>query len=130
YLPASPKYYKSKSKNAQEAHEAIRPTEVRTRYEELGTMGRLTKDHERLYDLIWKRFLACQMNEAVLDQTSVDVSAFARGPVIEQPRRASSVVSLPAASRRGAPFDATPRATSCYLFRATGSIVKFDGWMK
>ncbi|MBI2601018.1 type I DNA topoisomerase [Candidatus Daviesbacteria bacterium] len=75
YLPASPRVYKSKSKNAQEAHEAVRPTNVGFKSEQLKSVEGITRDHLRLYELIWKRFVACQMSEAILDQTSVDVTA-------------------------------------------------------
>lgn len=94
YLPGAPRIYKSKSKNAQEAHEAIRVTNVNHQGSDIRQISDMNKDHVRLYELIWKRFVACQMNEAVSDQTSVDVKA------------------------------------SDYLFRATGTVIKFDGWLK
>ena len=94
YLPKSARVFKSKSKNAQEAHEAIRPTNVRTQGPTLQGLSGMNRDHFRLYDLIWKRFVACQMNEAVIDQTTVDVKA------------------------------------SDYTLRATGSVIKFEGWLK
>ncbi len=94
YLPASPKFYKTKSKVAQEAHEAIRPTNVTLTGEKLKTMDGMTRDHVRLYELIWKRMMACQMNEGVLDHTAIDIKA------------------------------------DNYLLRATGSVIKFEGWLK
>ena len=94
YLPSSARVYKSKSKNVQEAHEAIRVTDVRRQASDIRQVGGMNRDHVRLYDLIWKRFVACQMNEAVLEQTVVDIKARE------------------------------------YLLRATGSIVKFEGWLK
>ncbi|TSC88265.1 MAG: DNA topoisomerase I [Microgenomates group bacterium Gr01-1014_7] len=93
YLPQAPRAYKSKSKNVQEAHEAIRATDVREKGEGLRGKG-LNRDHQRLYELIWKRFVACQMSEAVVDQTVVDVAA------------------------------------ADYTLRVTGSVIKFDGWLK
>ncbi|MGE0200055.1 MAG: type I DNA topoisomerase [Candidatus Melainabacteria bacterium] len=72
YLPDQVRVYKSKSKNAQEAHEAIRPTDVNRRPESLKAM--LEDDQWKLYELIWKRTMACQMENAVLDQASVDIS--------------------------------------------------------
>lgn len=75
YLPAAPRIFKSKSKNAQEAHEAIRPTNARLESDQIRSIAGMTRDHVRLYDLIWKRFVACQMSEAVMDQTSVDIKA-------------------------------------------------------
>ncbi|AUQ67470.1 type I DNA topoisomerase [Phaeobacter inhibens] len=72
YVPGSPRIYKNKAKNAQEAHECIRPTE----------MGRDAKslkvsedDQRKLYDLIWKRTLACQMEGARLERTTVDIGS-------------------------------------------------------
>ncbi len=72
YLPASPRLYKSKAKNAQEAHEAIRPTSLARTPEEMQKF--LDADMAKLYALIWKRTMASQMENAVLDQMSVDIS--------------------------------------------------------
>ena len=69
YLPSEPRYYKAKAKNAQEAHEAIRPTNL-TRHPD---SVRLESDLQRLYELIWKRTVASQMEQARLDRTSVEV---------------------------------------------------------
>lgn len=69
HLPDKPRVYTSKAKNAQEAHEAIRPTEMRRTPESAGLSG----DHRRLYELIWKRTLASQMASARLERTSVDI---------------------------------------------------------
>jgi DNA topoisomerase-1 len=97
FLPARLPQYKTKAKGAQEAHEAIRPTSVwRT---PARVKSHLSRDQYRLYDLIWRRFVASQMAPAVLDTTSIDVLA---GP-----------------SRDERP----------YLFRATGAIIKFAGWL-
>ena len=85
--------YKTKSKGAQEAHEAIRPTDARQHPEVIE--GTLEPRQARLYDLIWKRTLASQMPEAIFDQTSVDIQA-GKG----------------------------------FLFRATGQVVKFEGFIK
>lgn len=94
YLPQAPVHYKSK-KGAQDAHEAIRPTS--TDYPPEKVRKFLSEEQFRLYSLIWKRYIACQMNAAVFDSTTVDVEAQGRE---------------------------TP-----YLFRASGSILKFDGYM-
>jgi DNA topoisomerase-1 len=67
-LPEKPNIYKSK-KGAQDAHEAVRPTSVH--YEPLKIKHQLEKDQYRLYELIWKRFVACQMSNAIMDQTSL-----------------------------------------------------------
>src|SRR3954468_14384102 len=71
YLPGSPRKYTSKVKNAQEAHEAIRPTSFSRRPESISR--RLDSDQARLYELIWKRALASQMESAELERTTVDV---------------------------------------------------------
>lgn len=73
YCPKTPRAFKSKSKNAQEAHEAIRPTSIEHTPEMLAKA--LSADQLKLYTLIWKRTLACQMSEAVLDTVAVDLSA-------------------------------------------------------
>jgi DNA topoisomerase-1 len=91
YLPPAPIRYKKK-KQAQDAHEAIRPTSVLRSPENV--KASLKGDELKLYDLIWKRFIACQMEAAVFDQTSVDIAA------------------------------------GEYLFRATGSVVRFDGFIR
>ena len=91
YLPEKPNYYKSK-KDAQEAHEAIRPTDVSRAPE---SVRKYLDDHLfKLYQLIWQRFVASQMLPAILDQTTIDISAGA------------------------------------YTFRATGSVQKFDGYLR
>ncbi len=72
YLPANPNRFKSR-KGAQEAHEAIRPTSVALTPELVSPY--LSKDQLSLYTLIWKRFVACQMNPAILDQTQAEIAA-------------------------------------------------------
>jgi DNA topoisomerase-1 len=72
YCPESPRAYKSKAKNAQEAHEAIRPTDVMRTPNILKTI--LDNDHFKLYELIWKRTIASQMESALLDQVGVDIA--------------------------------------------------------
>jgi DNA topoisomerase-1 len=73
YLPNAPRLYKTKAKNAQEAHEAVRPTDVRRRPANLSRF--LNEDQRRLYTLIWKRTLASQMEAALLDQVGVDIAS-------------------------------------------------------
>lgn len=72
YLPDAPRLYKSKAKNAQEAHEAIRPTDLSVH----PRSSNAPKDeyHRKLYELIWKRTMASQMESAVLDQMAIDIS--------------------------------------------------------
>ncbi len=98
YLPNQPRFFANKSKNAQEAHEAIRPTDVHLEGKQLASkFERLTEQHAKLYDLIWRRFIASQMEAAVYDQTTVTVEAVAQSKI---------------------------------LLRSSGSILKFDGWMR
>ncbi len=72
YVPDKVRAYKSKVKNAQEAHEAIRPTDVFRSPEEIAKY--LGEDERKLYELIWKRTIACQMESALMDQASVDIA--------------------------------------------------------
>jgi len=72
YLPAAPREFVSKTKNAQEAHEAIRPTDITLKPERIAKI--LSAEQARLYELIYKRAMACQMQAAELDQTSVDMT--------------------------------------------------------
>ena len=69
YVPAEPRFYKVKAKNAQEAHEAIRPTNIARHPDSV----RLDSDLQRLYELIWKRMVASQMEAARLDRTTVEI---------------------------------------------------------
>ncbi len=71
-LPPEPRFYKTKAKNAQEAHEAIRPTSTMNDPEQIKT--HLGNDEYRLYALIWKRTVACQMIHATMDTVSVDLA--------------------------------------------------------
>ncbi len=70
YLPKTAKEYKTKSKNAQEAHEAIRPSDVLNTPKKMET--KLSSEEHKLYELIWKRTVACQMNPAVMDRVVID----------------------------------------------------------
>ncbi|MBK1642134.1 DNA topoisomerase I [Chromatium okenii] len=72
-VPEQPRLFKTKAKNAQEAHEAIRPTSIQREPAQLQTA--LSSDQLRLYELIWKRTLACQMAHALINQVAVDFSA-------------------------------------------------------
>jgi DNA topoisomerase-1 len=71
YVPGAPRAYKSSAKNAQEAHEAIRPTDL---FRKPDALRHLKEEERRVYELIWKRTLASQMESAVLDQVSVDIA--------------------------------------------------------
>ncbi|MEX2451625.1 MAG: type I DNA topoisomerase [Rhodospirillales bacterium] len=89
YLPETPRVYKSKAKNAQEAHEAIRPTDLARHPEDVTPY--LDKDQARLYELIWKRTIACQMAPAVLDQVGINIPAHDTKTVL---RATGSVVTF------------------------------------
>jgi len=106
YALAKPRLYKTKTKNAQEAHEAVRPTYISKTPAELKRF--LTPDLHKLYELIWKRTVACQMAEALLDQTSVDITA--------------DLATPPA----GGPFKGAKQAG----LRAAGTVIRFPGFMK
>ncbi len=110
FVPEQPPRYTSRSKNAQEAHEAIRPTSVLRAPEDVKQY--LDRDQFRLYDLIWKRFLASQMENAVFDATTVDIDA-----------------QVNHATGRDLVVAGVEAAPLC-LFRVTGSIVKFAGFLK
>ncbi len=87
YLPAKPRVYKSAAKNAQEAHEAIRPTDLNRRP---AAIKRYLREEEfRLYELIWKRTLAAQMESAEIDQVGIDIIGAKPGPRL---RASGSVV--------------------------------------
>ncbi len=110
YLPAGAPTYKTKVKNAQEAHEAIRPTDV-MRYP--NTIKQHLSDRQfKLYDLIWRRFVASQMAPALYEVTTVDVIANVARPVT------------------GVPFLASLGETPAFLFRAIGRELKFDGFLR
>lgn len=72
YVPSSPRMYKNKAKNAQEAHECIRPTEIT---KDAATLKLTDADQRKLYDLIWKRTIACQMAAAKLERTTVNITS-------------------------------------------------------
>ena len=117
-VPAQPNVYKSK-KNAQDAHEAIRPTSLELAPE---TVRRHLKDEQfKLYKLIWDRFLASQMVPAVYDQTSVDIDA---KPGAGAPSNGNgSNGSNGTHAKNGA-------GGSSYGLRASGRVLKFAGWLE
>ena len=90
YLPDKPRIYQTKAKNAQEAHEAIRPTDMFKRPEQL----HLDADQSKLYGLIWRRTLASQMKSAEIDRTTVDIAVNVPGRAVEL-RAVGSVVTFP-----------------------------------
>ncbi len=72
FVPSSPRMYKNKVRNAQEAHECIRPTDMSR---DAAGLGRLDADQRKLYDLIWKRTIASQMEAARLERTTIDIGS-------------------------------------------------------
>ncbi len=90
YLPEKARIYQTKAKNAQEAHEAIRPTDMFKRPENLN----LDADQAKLYGLIWRRTLASQMKSAEIDRTSVDIAVNVPGRAVTL-RATGSVVTFP-----------------------------------
>ncbi len=111
FLPRTPRIYAKKVAGAQEAHEAIRPTSVFR--EPNAIKPYLDADQFKLYDLIWKRFVASQMASAIFDTTAVDIAA--NRPTTEDGRLL--------------PPSPVSRLPSDYLFRATGSVIKFRGFL-
>ncbi|MCO6417434.1 type I DNA topoisomerase [Siccirubricoccus sp. KC 17139] len=89
YLPGAPREYQSKAKNAQEAHEAIRPTDVRNTPERVARY--LDERQRRLYELIWKRAVASQMQSAELDQTTVEIADQSKQTIL---RATGSVIAF------------------------------------
>ncbi len=95
YVPHAPRRYQTKAKNAQEAHEAIRPTDLARRPRDAKRF--LDPDQAKLYELIWLRTVASQMESAELERTTVDITAKVAARLLE--------------------------------LRATGTVVKFDGFL-
>jgi len=119
YRPAKPRRYKTKAKGAQEAHEAIRPTSVHRVPKAMKQY--LSRDQYRLYDLIWKRFLASQMSSAIFDTVSVDIVASSELQVTDDETKVADASEV----HWRHPSLATPD----YLFRATGSSIRFRGFL-
>lgn len=90
YVPDSPRIYKTKAKNAQEAHEAIRPTDISRTPDSVAKY--LNADQKKLYELVWKRTIASQMASAILDQTAFIIDA-AKGQA--QLRATGTVIRFP-----------------------------------
>lgn len=100
YLPQQARIYKTK-KSAQDAHEAIRPTSMKCEPRKIKKY--LTAEQYKLYELIWNRFVACQMHDAKFDQTTIDIIA---------------------GQKTGS------EVREDYLFRTTGSVIKFRGFLQ
>ncbi len=100
YLPQQPRIYKTKA-GAQDAHEAIRPTSMKREPRKIKKF--LTAEQYKLYELIWNRFIACQMSDAKLDQTTIDIDA---GVMVQN------------------------EVTADYQFRTIGSVIKFRGFLQ
>jgi DNA topoisomerase-1 len=91
YLPSTPRIYQTKAKNAQEAHEAIRPTDM---FRHPDTLRNLDADQQKVYGLIWRRTIASQMRPAEIERTTADIDIGAPGRVIAL-RAVGSVVTFP-----------------------------------
>jgi DNA topoisomerase-1 len=122
YRPAKPRHYKTKAKGAQEAHEAIRPTSVHR--EPKAIKKHLTRAQYRLYDLIWKRFLASQMSSAILDTMSVDIVADSKLQIADAVSTSKSELTA-VSSEQVSAISHEPD----YLFRAAGSSIRFPGFL-
>ncbi len=107
YALHSPRRFATKTKGAQEAHEAIRPTDPLRTPESIKNL--LAPRQFKLYDLIWRRFIASQMPPAIFDATTVDIAAVAS----DQSPTASSQLLV-----------------TKYTFRASGQTIRFDGFLK
>ena len=81
YVPSSPRVYKTKAKNAQEAHEAIRPTDINRHPKDIGRS--VDPDMAKLYELIWKRSMACQMASADIERTTAEIVASQSGEEVQ-----------------------------------------------
>ena len=123
YVPDAPRTYTSKVKNAQEAHEAIRPAGDRFRTPREAQRTGLKGDELRLYDLVWKRTVACQMKDATGESVSIRV----QGVPGEGQGQAQSPERL-VASPQGQPFDAAAVRTT--EFGASGKIITFYGFLR
>jgi len=100
YLPQKARVFKVK-KGAQDAHEAIRPTSMKREPKKIKKF--LTKEQFKLYELVWNRFIACQMSDARIDQTTIDIIAGIKNG---------------------------NELSEDYLFRTTGSVIKFRGFLQ
>jgi DNA topoisomerase-1 len=99
YSLTEPRHFTNRSKGAQEAHEAIRPTEVLRKPSDIDQY--LDKGQQKIYGLIWKRTIACQMQPAIMEQTGVDIIVNSKQQTVDS-----------------------------YTFRANGQVIKFDGFIR
>lgn len=129
FLPKTPRVYTKKVAGAQEAHEAIRPT--KTFREPQSVKQFLNSDQFRLYDLIWKRFVASQMASAIFDTTAVDIEAKAeeRGDVIARSAVRDEAISAEAQNGIASQKPLAMTTAAAFLFRANGSLLKFAGFL-
>jgi len=113
YSLPEPRRFKTKTKGAQEAHEAIRPTDASRTPESVKPF--LDKRQYKLYDLIWRRFMATQMPSAIFDSTAVEIAANPKSEIQNPKQIQNSKFKI---------------QNSVYTFRATGQVMKFDGFLK
>lgn len=107
-----PRRFVTRTKGAQEAHEAIRPTDLSKTQNEISFPE---KKHQRLYELIWKRTMASQMKEGLFEQTNVDIATSDKSRTFPEGTN---------------PADSGKVRDKKYLFRANGQVTKFDGFLK
>jgi DNA topoisomerase-1 len=113
YSLPEPRRFKTRTKGAQEAHEAIRPTDPSRTPESIKPF--LDKRQYKLYDLIWRRFMATQMPSAIFDSTAVEIDANPKSEIQNPKHIQNSKLKI---------------QNSAYTFRATGQVMKFDGFLK
>ncbi len=134
YLPPAPRKFTTKSKTAQEAHEAIRPTEVSRTPEEMKAV--LEEDQHALYTLIWQRAVASQMTGARIRQVAVDILAQNSKSEIRPPKADPPLAENPKQIQNSKSQIPNNNSTfyilhpTSYSFRATGSTLAFDGFLR
>ncbi len=125
YIPEKPRMYSAKQKLAQEAHEAIRPTSAKgiadLRFKIQDEIG---NQHWKLYELIWKRAIASQMSDAVIESTTVIVTASTFDKL--SARQSSSKKIATSSETIGTPRNDNHE----YKFKANGSVLMFDGFLR
>lgn len=112
YLPASPRIFSGKQKNAQEAHEGIRPTDASRQSSVVSTQ--MGVDYAKLYELIWRRALSSQMADAIIESTSVIVDS--QNVILSKAKDLDS--------------SSTSQNDNSYRLKAAGSVLVFDGFLK
>jgi len=135
YIPESPRFYKTKQKLAQEAHEAIRPTKVSLKSPEIS--GQLGREYAKLYDLIWKRAVASQMTDALIESTTVLVDSVPGYPssAFGFQNQVNQLPVSPSDRQKTGKQESDNRQQKTdnqnqYRLKANGSVLVFDGFLK